>query len=262
MILYRPMLHIALWDASKDEGHMSKIYTAAMVVIGNEILSGRTQDKNINYVANKMVEVGVTLSEVRVIPDVAQTIIDTVRELSAKFDYVFTSGGIGPTHDDITAENIAAAFNVALEQNEEAYALLLDHYGEADLTEARLKMGQIPVGAELVPNPVSAAPGFRVENVYVLAGVPRIIQAMIDHVARTLKGGAVIQSRTVPCTHPESAVAQGLGEIQNQYSTVDIGSYPHFKAAQLGVNVVLRSSDEGALNAAERDVIDLIAKMA
>ncbi|MGH1376358.1 MAG: competence/damage-inducible protein A [Alphaproteobacteria bacterium] len=241
---------------------MSKKYTAAMIVIGNEILSGRTQDKNINYVANALVKCGISLIEVRIIPDIEDVIVDTVATLKQRVDYVFTSGGIGPTHDDITADCIAKACGVEIKVSQDAHDMLLAHYGEADLNEARLRMARIPVGASLIPNPVSAAPGFIIENVHVMAGVPRIMQAMTDHVAATLKGGAILESRTVASSMPESVIAKGLGDIQDCYETVEIGSYPYFQDGVLGVNVVLRSSDPDALGQAEQAVQNYVDKQA
>ena len=211
-------------------------YTAALLVIGNEILSGRTQDKNINWVAVKLTERGITMLEVRVVPDVEARIIDSVRALSEAYDYVFTSGGIGPTHDDITAESMAKAFDAPLEKNAEAYEILERHYGKENLTSARLKMGLIPQSATLIPNPVSGAPGFIIRNVHVMAWVPKIMQAMLDHVLATLQGGAVVLSRTVTCDLPESRIAEGLAEIQNRWAEVDIGSYPHFQDGNFGVH--------------------------
>ncbi|PCJ02715.1 MAG: competence/damage-inducible protein A [Alphaproteobacteria bacterium] len=237
---------------------MSKQYSAAMIVIGNEILSGRTQDLNVNYVANKLVECGVVLSEVRVIPDIEDVIVSTIREFNDKVDYIFTSGGIGPTHDDITAASVAKAYGVALEEHAEAKSLLQAHYGAGDLNAVRLRMARIPVGAALIPNPVSIAPGFVIENTYVMAGVPRIMQAMMDHVASTLKGGAVIQSRTVSCALTESIIAKPLGAIQGKWGSIDIGSYPYFKDGVLGVNIVLRSSVENDLEQAINDVSDMV----
>lgn len=233
---------------------MNKHYTAAMIVIGNEILSGRTQDKNINYVANKLVECGVSLVEVRIIPDIEKVIVETIHDFQEKVDYIFTSGGIGPTHDDITAECIAKAHDVPLVEDPEARALLLAHYGENDLTDARLKMAKVPEGATLIPNPVSAAPGFIIDKTYCMAGVPRIMQAMMDHIASTLKGGSIIESRTVMSRFPESEVSEGLGEIQDDYDEVEIGSYPYFKDGKLGVNIVLRSSNIDRLENARTDV--------
>tara|TARA_R110001592_G_scaffold20926_9_gene84620 strand:- start:6927 stop:7670 length:744 start_codon:yes stop_codon:yes gene_type:complete len=240
---------------------MGKTYKAAMVVIGNEILSGRTQDQNISYIARKMVESGVVLAEVRVVPDIEKVIVKTIRDLKKKMDYVFTSGGIGPTHDDITAQSVSKVFRVALETNDEAFQILMDHYGEDEFTHARQKMAKTPVGAKLIPNPVSAAPGFIMENVYVMAGVPAIFQAMVDDVAVNLKGGAVIHSRTVPSRFAESRIAEALEEIQNKFPMVDIGSYPYFKDGELGVNVVLRFSDEVVLSQAVMDVEIMISAL-
>lgn len=254
------MLNISLCKMCKEDwgNSMVKQYTAAMIVIGNEILSGRTQDLNINYVANKLVECGVVLAEVRIIPDVESVIISTIMALNTQVDYIFTSGGIGPTHDDITAVSVAKAFDVALEEHIEAKSLLLAHYGADELSVARLRMARIPVGAELIPNPVSAAPGFVIRNTYVMAGVPRIMQAMMDHVACTLKGGAVVKSKTVSCNLTESAIAFKLSEVQKNWELVDIGSYPYFKDGVLGVNIVLRSSVGGDLNQATSDVSKMI----
>ena len=254
------MLNISLCKVCKEDwtDSMAKQYTAAMIVIGNEILSGRTQDLNVNYVANKLVECGIILSEVRIITDVENAIITTIRDLCDQFDYIFTSGGIGPTHDDITATSVAKAFGVEVEENAEARALLLAHYGENDLITARLRMARIPVGAALIPNPVSAAPGFVIENTYVMAGVPRIMQAMMDHVASNIKGGAVIRSKTVSCGLTESAIASELSKVQDSWESVDIGSYPYFKDGGLGVNIVLRSHIEDDLNQAVDDVSKMI----
>lgn len=238
---------------------MAKEYKAAMIVIGNEILSGRTQDKNINYVANALNPKGISLAEVRIIPDIEETVIRTIHELQDQVDYIFTSGGIGPTHDDITAECVAKSYDVKLEVNQEAYKTLLDYYGEAEFTEARKKMAKIPEGASLIPNPVSAAPGFIIGQVHVMAGVPRILQAMVDYVISILDGGTVIQTRSIICNIPESKLSNGLGVINDKYSSVDIGSYPRFIESGIQVNVVLRSGVENDLDAAEREVEELIA---
>ncbi|MCL4677429.1 MAG: competence/damage-inducible protein A [Alphaproteobacteria bacterium] len=234
-------------------------YNAALLVIGNEILSGRTEDKNINWIAKKLVEKGITFSEVRVVPDNAPRVIAAVRELSGLYDYLFTTGGIGPTHDDITAECVALAFDAPLEQNKEALALLVAHYGGSEhLNPGRLKMAQIPRGADLIPNPVSGAPGFILRNVHVMAGVPRIMQAMLDHVLSTLKGGALVHSCTVTSQLPESRIAEGLADLQKRWPNVEIGSYPHFQAGNFGVSLVLRSTDQDALAKAEADVKALV----
>lgn len=232
--------------------------TAALIIIGNEILSGRTKDKNAGYIAEKMTEIGITMQEIRVIPDVEATIIETVNLLRAQFDYIFTTGGIGPTHDDITAACVAKAFDVPIEQNEDAYNILLAHYGHDEFNEARQRMAQIPVGATLINNPVSAAPGFRMGNVHVMAGVPKIMQAMLDSIIPTLIGGTPVKSITITCTLPESKIAIGLGNIQAQYPDIDIGSYPYFFAGNTGVSAVLRSTDSDKLEQASEAVSKMI----
>ncbi len=217
--------------------------SACLIVIGNEILSGRTQDKNISFIATGLNEIGINLSEVRIIPDVEQTIVDTVKSCSSAFDYVFTTGGIGPTHDDITSNSIAKAFNVALSRNKEAENILLNHYGAENLNTARLKMAEIPEGSKLIYNPVSAAPGFIIENVYVMAGVPRVMQAMFDNIKGELKGGAKTLSKTISIYTTEGFIAEGLTKIQNEFPDVEIGSYPFIKNQRLGTSLVCRSTD-------------------
>ncbi len=241
---------------------LNRVYTAAVLVIGNEILSGRTQDKNIQYIAENLNEYGVRLMEVRVVPDVESAIVHAVNRLRVQYDYVFTTGGIGPTHDDITAPCMAKAFEVDLVQHPEAYALLLTHYGDPkELTEPRLKMTMIPEGADLVLNPVSGAPGFNIGNVYVMAGVPAIMQGMLDSILPGLKGGAVVMSETIEVELPESAIAVQLGNIQNNYTDVDIGSYPQYREGKHVVSVVLRSSDKARLADAAQDVRDALSSL-
>src|SRR5258708_3839460 len=207
-----------------------KIVTACMLIIGNEILSGRTQDANLAFIAKGLNEVGVRLREVRVIPDVAETIIATVNEVREKFDYVFTTGGIGPTHDDITSECIARAFGVDWVLNEEARQRLAAGYANpTDLNTARLRMAHIPQGAVLIDNPVSRAPGFQIGNVFVMAGVPSVMQAMFDGIKHRLSGGAPVLSRTVTSGLPEGVLAEGLGRLQQRYPDFDIGSYPYYR---------------------------------
>lgn len=236
-----------------------KIYTAALIIIGDEILSGRTHDKNIPYVAEKLGDVGVRLTEVRVIPDHADKIVDTVNEMREAHDYVFTTGGIGPTHDDITAENVARAFGVELELSDDAYAELLAYYkDESQITESRKKMAMIPKGAVLIDNPVSGAPGINIGNVYVMAGVPRIMQSMLDAIIPTLKGGKPVESRSVSADLPESLIADGLTEIQNQYPMLVIGSYPKYQNGRFGTTLVLRGIDDEALSNATQEVVDLV----
>ncbi len=237
-------------------------YTAALIIIGDEILSGRTLDKNTQYIAEKLNEVGVQLAEVRIISDDEAKIVGTVNELCAVHDYIFTTGGIGPTHDDITAESIAKAFGVKLELREDAYQCLVEYYdSEEDITEARKKMAYIPEGGALIPNPVSGAPGIHIGNVYVMAGVPRIMQAMMDHILPTLKGGASVISKTVEADCPESMVAEGLSAINNKYDTVSMGSYPKYQNGRFGTSLVLRSTDEVALDSAVNDVTVMVKEI-
>lgn len=225
-----------------------KQVTAGMIVIGNEILSGRTKDKNIGFVAEQLTENGITMKEARVIPDDRRIIADTVNDFRGRFDYVFTSGGIGPTHDDITAESVALAFGREVELNKDAYDILLDYYGEADFTPARQRMCRMPEGVDaLIPNPVSAAPGFTIENVHVMAGVPKIMQAMLGFVLPNLQGGDKVLSLTVSCMIPESKLAEGLAQLQTRYPQVDIGSYPSFKDGSFGVSVVARHTESSVL---------------
>jgi len=239
-----------------DDPDVSK---AALVVIGNEILSGRTKDANAGWIAEKMTGHGVVLSEVRVVPDIEERIIEAVNALRAEVDYVFTTGGIGPTHDDITAACIAKALGLALERNAEALHVLEEYYGAEELTEPRKKMSEMPVGATLIANPVSGAPGFVAENVFVMAGVPRIMQAMLDEVMSThMAAGKKVLSNTVSCELPESGVAAALGAVQEGHPEIDIGSYPHFHAGKLGLSIVLRAVDEAGLKAATEAVVDMI----
>jgi molybdenum cofactor synthesis domain-containing protein len=238
------------------------IYTAALIIIGDEILSGRTHDKNTPWIAEQLNELGVRLHEVRVIPDNKDKIVETVNELRDAHDYVFTTGGIGPTHDDITAESIAAAFGVVLELNQQAYDKLLAYYkDESEITESRKKMAYIPQGATLIENPVSGAPGINIGNVYVFAGVPRIMQSMFDAVAPTLKGGKPVESRSVTADLPESEIADGLADIQLRYPQVAIGSYPKYQNGKFGTTLVLRGIEEDALAEATQEVADLVISL-
>jgi len=239
----------------------SKTPTACVLIIGNEILSGRTQDTNLNYIAKGLAERGVRLREARVIPDIEATIISVVNEVRARYDYVFTTGGIGPTHDDITAECIAKAFGVKLVLNEEIRQMMLARYPAGGLNEARLRMAHTPEGASLVPNPIQGPPGFRMGNVIVMAGVPRIAQGMFDAIKHELNGGPPILSRTVNCPLPEGVVAKGLGEIQGRYTDLDIGSYPTFGRGIPETNLVLRGIDPARLAAAAEEVAALVKSL-
>lgn len=235
-------------------------FKAALVIIGNEILSGRTADANTPWIAERLTERGILLVEVRIIPDVESLIIQTVRDLREHYDYVFTTGGIGPTHDDITAACVARAFDLPLVQDQEAFAILEKHYGIENLTPPRAKMALVPEGAKLIPNPVSAAPGFVIGNVHVMAGVPRIMQAMMDHVMADIKAGKPILSNTVACNLPESKVAQDLTALQEKYPDVDIGSYPHYRGGALGLSLVLRGTNNENLDLATAEVLQMIKK--
>jgi molybdenum cofactor synthesis domain-containing protein len=234
-----------------------RIYTAAIVVIGNEVLSGRVQDLNVNYLALGLKALGIRLREVRIIPDVQAAIVDAVNALRALHDYVFTTGGIGPTHDDITAQSIADAFGVALERDPRAVALLEQYYGDR-INEGRLRMANVPAGGELLDNPVSWAPGFRLENVYVLPGVPRIMQAMFDTFKHRLAGGRPVRSRTVNAFVPESLIASGLAAIQDRFGDVEIGSYPWVRGERFGCALVSRSVDDARLHEATDAIADLV----
>ncbi len=235
-----------------------KDVTACLIVIGNEILSGRTQDRNLAYLANFLNDTGVRLREARVIPDVSDTIVAAVNECRAAYDYVFTSGGIGPTHDDITAECIARAFGVELSIDPRARAILEEHYLPGELNEARLRMARVPAGGELIENPVSKAPGFRIGNVFVLAGVPEIFQTMLESLRHCIAGGAPMLSRTIGCPLPEGKLAGPLAALQDRYPGMDIGSYPFYRISRYGVSVVLRGTDAAQLDAAAEELKRII----
>ena len=237
-----------------------RVFTAAVVVIGNEVLSGRIQDANVHFLANAFRSLGIRLREARVVPDVPEAIIEAVNELRARHDYVMTTGGIGPTHDDITAECVARAFGVALERNAEAASILEAYYGD-DINEARMRMANVPAGATLLENPVSRAPGFQIGNVFVLPGVPRIMQAMFDGFKHRLVGGRAVLSRTVTAFIPESYAAKGLAEIQERHPEAEIGSYPHFRQRRFGTSLVVRSTDAASLAAATEEVIALVRSL-
>jgi molybdenum cofactor synthesis domain-containing protein len=237
---------------------MSDASTACVLVIGNEILSGRTQDKNIQYLALKLNERGVRLLEVRVIPDVHETIIATLNECRAKFTYVFTTGGIGPTHDDITSECVAAAFGVKMYVDQRAVDAMKARRPDMDMNPARMRMATFPVGAELISNPVSAAPGYRIGNVFVLAGIPVVMQSMYDSLQHMLHGGTPVKSRAVRISLGEGTIAQGLSDVQARYPDVEIGSYPSARAGRLGVSLVFRSTDPARIAPAVDEVKALV----
>lgn len=238
-----------------------KTVSAALVVIGEEILSGRTKDENIAYIAAYLTRVGIQLREVRVVADVETAIIAAVNELRGIFTYVFATGGIGPTHDDITSGSVAKAFGVPLILDERAKAALARNYPPGGLNEARLRMAHVPQGATLVDNPVSAAPGFRMDNVFVMAGVPSIMRAMFDGVKGSLIGGRPVLSLTVSAHLGEGIIAAGLGALQQRYADLDIGSYPFFRQGKYGASFVMRGTEKQRLDAAAVELRKLIVEL-
>ena len=234
--------------------------TAAVLVIGNEILSGRTQDINIAYMAKALSGHGIRLCEARIIPDIESVIVDTLNTLRKEHTYVFTTGGIGPTHDDITADCIAKAFGVDIDIHPEAEERLVAYWKERDIqsNSDRMRMARIPHGAQLIDNPVSVAPGFRKENVYVMAGVPRIMQAMFDSILPTLQQGAVIESVSVICDLGEGTIATPLRNLQERFPNVDLGSYPGRMDGKFRVTLVGRSTDKEQLALIDQQLRKLI----
>lgn len=224
--------------------------TAAMLVIGDEILSGRTRDANMHYLAGELTKAGIDLCEVRIVSDHAPAIVAAVRALSTGFDMVFTSGGIGPTHDDITADCVAEAFGVPIGVRDDARALLAAHYSKtgSELNEARLRMARIPDGATLIENPVSIAPGFTLANVHVMAGVPSVFQAMVASVAPSLTGGAPLLSETLRVDRGEGDIAGPLGTLAQAFPDLSVGSYPFQRDGRYGANIVIRGQDAARLS--------------
>jgi molybdenum cofactor synthesis domain-containing protein len=233
--------------------------TACLLVIGNEVLSGRTRDANIQFLATGLGNLGIALREVRIIPDVHETIIGTVNEVRKKFDYVFTTGGIGPTHDDITSECIAAAFGVPWEHHPVAWPRMAASYKPGEFNAARQRMATMPRGASLIENTISVAPGFQLENVYVMAGVPKIMQSMFEWLAPKLQGGSKIEMRAVHVVGlPEGMIAEGLAAVQARYPDLDLGSYPFYRASGSGVTLVAKGPDGDAAERAITEVTELI----
>jgi molybdenum cofactor synthesis domain-containing protein len=252
--MIRPGMESAMPDRSNP--------TACLLVIGNEVLSGRTQDANIKFLATRLGEIGMPLREVRVIPDVAETIVATVNDVRARFDHVFTTGGIGPTHDDITSECIAVAFGVPWEKHPEAFPEMAACYPPGEFNAARQRMATMPRGASLIRNPVSRAPGFSIGNVHVFAGVPRIMQAMFESLAPELVGGPPIVARAVHARAlPEGVIAEGLAAIQARHPGVDLGSYPYYRTAGNGVAIVAKSADPALAETAITEVTALMTQL-
>ena len=237
-----------------------KKVNAAILIIGNEILSGRTQDKNIAFISNWLnTNCGISVFEVRIIPDVEKIIIKNIRFLSKQFDYVFTTGGIGPTHDDITALSIAKAFKVKYGYHKEAFKILESYYGEKKFNDGRKKMAKMPITAKLIYNPSSAAPGFITKNVFSLPGVPSILNSMIENCKRYLVKGLKVHSKTINLFTVESNISKELGLIQNKYKKfVDIGSYPFFRLGKIGVSIVSRSTSKIKLKKVSKDLMKVI----
>jgi len=234
--------------------------TAGIILIGDELLTGRTQDTNLGTIARWLEPLGVQIGEARIIADDADIIRDTVRAFSKRFDYVFTTGGIGPTHDDITADCIAAAFGLDISERDDAIAMLRERYELSELNAARRRMARIPDGASLIKNPVSQAPGFQTKNVFTLAGVPSIMRGMLPDVEPRIKGGAKVYSRMVIAEGiGEGDAAASLAEIEKSYDGVSIGSYPFFNAELRGVNFVARGRDEAVLDDVQADLRALVA---
>ncbi len=228
--------------------------TAAVLLIGDELLSGRTKDINLGHIAETMTGIAIEVREARFVADEEDEIVAALNALRERYDYVFTTGGIGPTHDDITADSVAKAFGVEISVSDEAVRVMKERYPDRELNEARLRMARIPHGASLVANPVSAAPGFNIGNVFVMAGVPRIMQAMLANIVPTLERGKPLLSRSIRVDTGEGNLAGPLKAIQDRYPGVSMGSYPFEEDGKFGANVVLRSKDEAALEQAEKEV--------
>ena len=241
----------------------STIQTAAMLAIGDELLSGRTKDKNIGHLADLFTVAGIDLKEVRIVADEEDAIVEALNALRSKYTYVFTSGGIGPTHDDITADAVSKAFGVPCLHDADAMKLLGDMYAGRglDFTEARQRMARMPEGSRHIPNPVSTAPGFIIGNVHVMAGVPQVFQAMMAHVIGTLPAGQRVLSRSIPCPFGEGDIGTALGAIQKAHPDTSIGSYPHFDGIRFSTELIVRARDQAVVDAAAADVEAMIAAL-
>ena len=231
---------------------------AAIIIIGNEILSGRTQDTNVLAISNWLNGLGVKLEEVRVIPDVQKTIVKTINEVRKKFKYIFTTGGIGPTHDDITSESISKAFNVSYCYHPRAYKILENYYGKENFNIGRKKMAKMPKNSSLILNPSSTAPGFIVKNVYCLPGVPSILRSMLGGLNNKVVGGKKILSKTLSLRTVESEISISLEKVQNKFKNLEIGSYPFFKQGKVGVSLVIRSNNSKLIEKCKIDIIKFV----
>ncbi len=231
---------------------------AAVIIIGNEILSGRTKETNLECISVWLNSLGVKVEESRIILDIENEIINCVNELRKKFNYIFTTGGIGPTHDDITAESVSKAFNLKYEIHKEAFAILEKYYKPGEFNESRQKMAKIPSNARLIFNPSSGAPGFIVENVFCLPGIPSILQSMLGNLKNEIQGGKPLISKTINLRTIESEIAVPLKEIQKKNNKVEIGSYPYIQAGKVGVAIVLRSEDKSKISICNEQILELI----
>lgn len=245
------------FDTSTD------IITAAMIVIGDEILSGRTRDTNAGHLASVMTAIGIDLTEVRFVSDDENAIIEAVNTLRARNTYVFTSGGIGPTHDDITADSVAKAFGLPCDHDERALAILAPHYAAkgVEFTEARKRMARLPEGASMIDNPISKAPGFVVGNVHVMAGVPRIFEAMLDNVAGSLRTGRKLSSQTIKCRHGEGTIGAPLGKVQQDNPDTIIGSYPKYEGDKFSTDIVVRGANDVAIAKTVTEIEAMLADL-
>ena len=236
----------------------NKKMNAIIILIGNEILSGRTQDVNAAFLSRWLNELGVKVEEVRVIEDAQEVIVNCINEVRKKFKYVFTTGGIGPTHDDITSQSIAKAFNLSYDYNKEAYDILEKYYKPGAFNDGRKKMAKMPDKASLIYNPSSGAPGFIVENIYCLPGVPSILKSMVDGLKNRIKGGKKILSETISVNTVESEIAKPLEDVQNNFSNVEIGSYPFFRLGKVGVSIVMRSTEKNQIKDCAKQIQNFI----
>lgn len=238
----------------------NKKVNAAIVIIGNEILSGRTQDVNVSFLTKWLNDLGVSVSEVRIIEDKEESIINCVKEIKKNFKYIFTTGGIGPTHDDITSISIAKAFNLSCGYHKEAYEILEKYYKPGEFNEGRKKMAKIPDQATLIYNPSSGAPGFIIENVFCLPGVPSILKSMVEGLKNKIIGGKKILSKTISVSTVESEIAKPLEDIQNKFKNIEIGSYPFFRLGTVGVSIVMRSTEKNQIDECSRQIVRFIKK--
>ena len=238
----------------------NKKVNAVIIIIGNEILSGRTQDINVSFLAKWLNNLGVRVSEVRIIEDNEEIIINTIKEVKNNFKYVFTTGGIGPTHDDVTSKSIAKAFDLSCGYHKEAYDILKKYYKPGKFNEGRKKMAKIPDQAELIYNPSSGAPGFIVKNVFCLPGVPSILKSMVEGLKNKIIGGKKILSKTISVNTVESKIAKSLEDVQNKFKDIEIGSYPFFRLGKIGVSIVIRSTEKNQIDDCSKQIVSFIHK--